>query len=231
MVMSGRLFGRIHRVPPYHCILQGFAVEGDDKIACRRGGTDSMTRSQGDLDQEAEEVTLAVMAASRLLVAISARALASTGSALTLPQLRALVVLETCGPVKLAALASTLGVNPSTALRMAGRLEDGGLVDRRTNPANRREVILRLTPAGRDVVERVLAHRRTEIRALVERLPAEARAGLVPALKALTGAAGEMAVDPVDEVRRTGGLVDDPLGPASGGTPPSGRHRPRGGTA
>ncbi|MFJ4536839.1 MarR family winged helix-turn-helix transcriptional regulator [Streptomyces tibetensis] len=148
-----------------------------------------------------------------------------------LPQLRALVVLETCGPVKLAAMAAALGVNPSTALRMAGRLEDSGLIDRRTNPANRREVVLRLTPAGRDVVKRVLAHRRTEIRALVERLPAEARAGLVPALKALTRAANEMAVDPVDEMRRIAGLVDDPLSPAPPGAPRGGRGRPKGETA
>ncbi|NUP38640.1 MAG: MarR family transcriptional regulator, partial [Streptomyces sp.] len=119
--------------------------------------------SPAELDREAEEVTLAVMAASRLLVAISARALASSDDSLTLPQLRALVVLDTCGPVKLVALAATLGVNPSTALRMVERLESVGLIDRKTNPDNRREVILSLTPAGRDLVERVLAHRRTEI--------------------------------------------------------------------
>jgi DNA-binding MarR family transcriptional regulator len=186
--------------------------------------------SHADPDQEAEEVTLAVMAASRLLVAISARALASTDDNLTLPQLRALVVLETCGPVKLAAMAATLGVNPSTALRMVERLESVGLIDRKTNPDNRREVILRLTPSGRELVERVLAHRRTEIRTLVQRLPAEKRAALVPALKALTEAADEMAVDPFDEVRRVGGLIDDPLNPAPPQAPQGGRGRPKGRT-
>ncbi|UXY32458.1 MarR family transcriptional regulator [Streptomyces sp. HUAS TT20] len=170
------------------------------------------------------------MAASRLLVAISARALASTDDSLTLPQLRALVVLDTCGPVKLAAMAATLGVNPSTALRMVERLESVGLIDRRTNPENRREVILRLTPIGRDLVERVLAHRRTEIRALVQQLPAQARAALVPALKALTEAAGEMAVDPFDEVRRIGGIIDDPLNPASPDAPQGGRRQTKGRT-
>jgi DNA-binding MarR family transcriptional regulator len=178
-----------------------------------------------ELDQEAEEVTMAVMSASRLLVAISARALASTDESLTLPQLRALVVLDTCGPVKLAALAATLRVNPSTALRMVERLESAGLIDRKTNPDNRREVILRLTSAGRDLVARVLAHRRTEIRSLVERLPAEARAGLVPALTALTKAAHEIAVDPFDEMRRVRGLIDDPLNPAPPEPPQGGRRR------
>ncbi|WP_373464784.1 MarR family winged helix-turn-helix transcriptional regulator [Streptomyces luteogriseus] len=164
------------------------------------------------------------MAASRLLVAISARALASTDEALTLPQLRALVVVDTCGPVKLAALAATLKVNSSTALRMVERLESAHLIDRKTNPDNRREVILRLTPAGRDLVARVLAHRRTEIRTLVEQLPAEARAALVPALRALTEAA-HIAVDPFDEMRRLGGLIDDPLNPAPPEPPRGGRRR------
>ncbi|RMB80509.1 MarR family winged helix-turn-helix transcriptional regulator [Streptomyces shenzhenensis] len=183
--------------------------------------------SRTELDREAEEVTLAVMAASRVLVAISARALASTDDSLTLPQLRALVVLDTCGPVKLAAMAATLGVNPSTALRMVERLESVGLIDRKTNPDNRREVILRLTPTGRDLVERVLADRRTEIRALVQQLPAETRAALVPALKALAEAADEMAMDPFDEVRRIAGLIDDPLNPAPPDAPQGGRRRPR----
>ncbi|MET7703282.1 MarR family transcriptional regulator [Streptomyces sp. NPDC005485] len=181
--------------------------------------------SPTELDREAEEVTLAVMAASRLLIAISARALASTDDSLTLPQLRALVVLGTCGPVKLAALAATLGVNPSTALRMVERLESVGLIDRKTNPANRREVVLSLTPAGGALVERVLVHRRTEIRALVQQLPAAARAGLVPALKAFTDAADEMAVDPLDEMRRVGGLIDDPLNPRPPDAPQGGRRR------
>ena len=213
---------------------------GDPKIAGRGGGADAVTGQHSDrlepsgeppsneeLDREAEEVTLAVMAASRLLIAISARALASTDDSLTLPQLRALVVLDACGPVKLAAMAATLGVNPSTALRMVERLESADLIDRKTNPDNRREVILRLTSTGRHLVDRVLTHRRTEIRALVQRLPADARAALVPALRALTEAADEMAVDPFDEVRRVGGLIDDPLNP----TPPDplqgGRRRPR----
>jgi DNA-binding MarR family transcriptional regulator len=168
------------------------------------------------LDREAEDVTLAVMAASRLIVALSARALASADVPLTLPQLRSLVALHACGPIKLVAMATTLGVNPSTALRMVERLESAGLIDRRVNPDNRREVVLRLTPAGRDLVDRVLSHRRAAIRSLVERLPAHERAGLVPALRALTAAADDLglALDPSDEADRLAGIVDDPLNPA-----------------
>ncbi|MFD7919887.1 MarR family winged helix-turn-helix transcriptional regulator [Streptomyces sp. NPDC059740] len=155
-----------------------------------------MHSAGGDLDQDAAEVTASVMAASRLVVALSARALAEADSALTLPQLRALVVLDGCGPVKLAALAATLGVNPSTAMRMVDRLEAAELVERRTNPEVRREVVLRLTGHGADLVAQVLAHRQREVAELVSRLPVDVRAGLVTGLRALTEAAAEPGVTP-----------------------------------
>ena len=188
--------------------------------AGERGAEDSAS-SQA---READEVTVAVMAAAQTVLAISARALAQTDAALTLPQLRLLVVLKERGPVKIVSLASTLAVNPSTAMRMVGRLEAGGLVGRRTNPANRREVIVSLTEQGEGLVDEVMEHRRAEIAALVGRLPAAQRTGLVPALRALTQAvdapapgAGTGPVhdeDAFDAVRRVGGLVDDPLDPA-----------------
>jgi DNA-binding MarR family transcriptional regulator len=182
----------------------------------REASTSRPEAAEEGLDREAENVTLAVMAASRLIVALSARALGAVDVSLTLPQLRSLVALHTCGPIKLAAMAATLGVTPSTALRMAERLQSLGLIDRRVNPDNRREVVLRLTPEGQELVDRVLDHRRAAIRALVERLPARERAGLVPALKALTAAADtlDLTLDPSDEADRLAGIVDDPLNPA-----------------
>lgn len=150
---------------------------------------DGESGDRAALAREADEVTEAVMAASRLLVAVSARALARAGSTLTLPQLRTLVVLDECGPVKLAELAATLDVNASTAMRMIDRLVSGGFVDRRINPDNRREVALRLTDTGTELVGAVLAYRHREIAALVGTLPADIRAGLVRGLRALTDAA------------------------------------------
>ncbi|MFJ9418844.1 MarR family winged helix-turn-helix transcriptional regulator [Streptomyces sp. NPDC101227] len=159
-------------------------------------GHDAHSRPDRGLDDDAEEVIAAVLTASRLLVAISARALAEIDPALTLPQLRALVVLDSQGPVKLAALAAALGVNPSTAMRMVDRLEASGSVSRQANPGNRREVVLSLTAQGRELVERVLSHRHAEIAGIVSRLPAEQRAGLITSLRALTDAAGEPRVAP-----------------------------------
>lgn len=172
-----------------------------------------------ELDREVEELSAAVMAASQLFVAISARALAATAESLTLPQLRALVVLDSRGPVTLTALATTLGVNPSTALRMAERLVALDLVDRKTNPANRRKIMLTLTRAGHELVTTVLEQRRAAIRVLVQRLPAAERAALVPALQALTAAAGETAVADVDHLSAGGDTKGDT--PARIGRPPT----------
>ncbi|MCW2948912.1 MAG: transcriptional regulator [Actinoallomurus sp.] len=156
-------------------------------------GTDPTgTDEPGAADVDA--VTSAVLTASRLLVAISARSLAAVEERVTLPQFRMLVMLATHGEMKLVTLAERLAVNPSTATRMVDRLTGAGLIDRDVNPENRREVALRLTEPGRQIVDEVTAHRRTEIAAVVARMPADQRSGLVTALRAFTDAGGEPAV-------------------------------------
>lgn len=140
-------------------------------------------------------VTTAVLTASRLLVAIAARSLAVAADMVTLPQFRLLVVLHEWGPLKLAALAVRLNVNPSTAMRMVDRLTAAGLVSRQPNPQDRREVSLDLTAEGRRIVDDVTAHRRAEIAAIVARVPPDQQAALVTALRAFTDAGGEPTAD------------------------------------
>ncbi|NUR59606.1 MAG: MarR family transcriptional regulator [Catenulispora sp.] len=149
----------------------------------------------GDIDR----VTEAVLTASRLLVAVSARSLSEVQESVTLPQFRALVVLASRGPLRLTHLAEHLAVNPSTAMRMAERLNAAGMIDRAPNPGNRRESILSLTSTGRQVVERVTDRRRQEIAAIVGRMPMVHRDRLVEALEAFNAAGGEPSAghDPI----------------------------------
>ncbi|MFC8868632.1 MarR family winged helix-turn-helix transcriptional regulator [Streptomyces sp. NPDC057148] len=140
---------------------------------------------------DVDAVTRAVLAASRLLVAVSARSLAEVEERVTLPQFRMLMVLFTRGDTKLVTLADHLRVAPSTAMRMVDRLIAAGLADRRANPDNRRETLLRLTDEGRRTVENVSARRRAEIATIVERLAPHQRAALVEALTAFSEAGGE----------------------------------------
>jgi DNA-binding MarR family transcriptional regulator len=144
---------------------------------------------------DVDAVTTAVLTASRLLVAISARSIAALEERVTLPQFRMLVVLATHGGMKLATLAGYLTVNPSTAMRMAERLAAANLIDRHVNPNDRRETILRLTDSGRRTVEDVTARRREEIAAIVTRMPTDQRSGMVTALRAFTDAGEEPIAD------------------------------------
>lgn len=145
-------------------------------------------------DDSLDEITDALLTASRLLVAISAHSIARVNETITIPQFRTLVILSTRGPVNLATLASLLDVQPSAAGRMVDRLVSAGLIDRLPHPRSRRELLAALTQRGRDVVHRVTALRRGEIARIVERMPPAERRGLVRALTAFTAAGGEPAV-------------------------------------
>ena len=142
-------------------------------------------------DESLDEITDALMTASRLLVAISARSIGQVDETITIPQFRTLVILASRGPINLATLAGLLGVQPSATGRMVDRLVAAGLIDRLPHPTSRRELLAALTRRGRDVVRRVTAHRRAEIAAIVEKMPTPERHGLVRALTAFTVAGGE----------------------------------------
>lgn len=149
-------------------------------------------------DADVAAVTSALLTASRLLVAVSARSLAAAEERVTLPQFRMLILLHAHGETNLVTLAERLAVNSSTALRMVDRLADGGFVVRRVNPESRREVLLRLTAAGVQIVDEVTARRREEIAAIVSSMSATDRAGLISALRAFAAAGGEVSPEQME---------------------------------
>ena len=138
-----------------------------------------------------DAITDALLTASRLLVAISARSIGQVDDSITIPQFRTLVILSNRGSINLATLASLLGVQPSATGRMVDRLVSAGLIDRLPHPTSRRELLATLTKRGREVVRRVTEHRRAEIAGIVEKMPPAERHGLVRALTAFTAAGGE----------------------------------------
>ncbi|UQA37327.1 MarR family transcriptional regulator [Streptomyces sp. HNA39] len=148
---------------------------------------------------DVDAVTRAVLTASRLLVAVSARSLAHVEDRVTLPQFWMLVVLSTRGTTKLVTLAELLHVAPSTAMRMLDRLITAGLADRKTNPDNRREILLRLTDEGHRTVESVTARRREEVTSIVQRLGPHQRTALINALNDFNEAGGEPPAPLLDE--------------------------------
>jgi DNA-binding MarR family transcriptional regulator len=146
-------------------------------------------------DDRVDAVTDAVLTASRLLVAVSARSIAAVDESISIAQFRLLVVLSSRGRQKVTDLAEALNVNPSTATRAIDRLIEAGLVDRQTNPRSRREMLISLTRAGQRVVREVTRRRREEIAAIVEQMPPTHQRGLVRALNAFSQAGGEPPAD------------------------------------
>ena len=94
-------------------------------------------------------------------------------------------MIDTMGPQPQAEVARRLLVTAPVVTRLAGALADAALVERKTNPKDRRTVLLALTPTGR---RRARAMRRDLLEAaheLLEPIPEERRASVRTALEEL----------------------------------------------
>jgi len=140
---------------------------------------------------DTDELVTAFLTASRVLVGVSARSLTAVEGTVTVTQFRTLVVLDNHDEINLNTLADLLSVTSSTAMRMIDRLLAAGVVTRRDNPGNRREVLLGLSGEGRRLVRLVTDKRRVEISRIVARMPGSRRTELVMALRAFAEAAHE----------------------------------------
>ncbi len=142
-----------------------------------------------------EELTEAVLSASRVLVAVAARSLSNYENEVSLQQYRALIVLASRGAQRPVDLAEALGVDPSTSTRLCDRLSAKHLISRRRETGDRREVRLDLTDRGRHLVETVTERRREEIRQILASIPRQERDEVVRAFLAFARAAGEVPED------------------------------------
>jgi DNA-binding MarR family transcriptional regulator len=168
----------------------------------------------GVTGREVDEAAVkAVLTASRTMVAVATRSLGAAAEETTIAQYRALVVLASRGPQRMVDLAGALGVTPSTAGRMCDRLLRKKLIRRQRVRADRREVQVSVTAAGRLVVDQATERRRELIAGILGRLPAGQQAAVAAALSAFAAAAGE---------------IPDGQWPAEAAAPPAGG---RGGAA
>lgn len=94
---------------------------------------------------------------------------------LTMSQTKAMYLVLAAGPLRMSELAARLGVTNSTATGLADRLVELGLLERREDAADRRQVVVNATPHGADELERF---RELNSRRLREMLAAVDRADL-----------------------------------------------------
>ena len=130
-----------------------------------------------------------LMTASRTIIAAVVRSLADASEAVSVPQLRVLVMLAGGTRMNLSAVAEALGVNASNASRTCGRLVNLGLVDRQTDPHDRRHVSLALSRSGQRLVADLMRHRERLLAEVVSAMPAEDQDLLNEALRAFISAA------------------------------------------
>jgi DNA-binding MarR family transcriptional regulator len=134
----------------------------------------------------------AVLTASRTLVAVATRSLGAVAEDITIAQYRTLVVLASRGPQRMVDLARALDVTPSTAGRMCDRLLRKRLIRRYRARADRREVQVSITAAGREVVDQATTRRRALLAVILGRLTPAQQSQVAAGLQAFAAAAGEV---------------------------------------
>ena len=166
------------------CVMPDDVTTVSESIVAELADDDAASMLAGQAD-----IVDAVLAANRVFVAVAAGALADLEPEVTLPQFRALVLIDIHDAMTVAQLADALGVVPSTATRMCDRLVAKRLVDRVVDSANRRQMTLTLRPEGRALIEQSTRRRKREINRLLKSIPAQAQADLAEALGLLVHAA------------------------------------------
>ena len=114
---------------------------------------------------------------------------------LSMAQLKALLALHESGRLTVSALAERLGAKPPATSLLSDRLVHGGLVERQTDAADRRRVLLELTPAGQDLVNSLLEGR-GQVRSWFEALEPGELAALERGLRALLRVARREVAQP-----------------------------------
>lgn len=108
-----------------------------------------------------------------------------SGTGHTPSQLSALATVDRHGPLTLGALAEQERVAPPSITKTIAKLESDGLVERTTDPTDRRVQRVTTTKAGRELMAETRRRKTTWLTARIHDLPPEERARLADALDVL----------------------------------------------
>src|SRR5512146_1248563 len=110
----------------------------------------------------------------------------------TLPQAKLMYLLGASGDLHMSELVARLGVSLSTISGLVDRVVDHGLVHRREDPADRRQVVVGLTAAGSAFIDRFRELGAGQLRELLVMLDDEELDSVRRSTAALTRAAAAM---------------------------------------
>jgi len=107
---------------------------------------------------------------------------------LTLGQIRTVMFLQKERTSTVGCVAEWLGIGEPTASQLVDRLVRAKLAQRTEDPADRRRMLLSLSPEGKNLVEERLQAHRERLRALFEKMTNKELAGLCTGLRAILDA-------------------------------------------
>ena len=115
----------------------------------------------------------------RLVIARTARRLRQqAGEELSPSQAAALATIDRHGPLTPSELATRERIQRPTATRVIARLEEAGLVDRTSDPDDRRSCLVGIAPEGRRLLARVRTRKDAYLSRRLRDLDADERATL-----------------------------------------------------
>jgi DNA-binding MarR family transcriptional regulator len=135
----------------------------------------------------------------------------SPASGLSLTAAATLATLERSGPSRLTRLAGREGVTQPAMTQLIVRLEDAGLVDRATDPADGRVVQVQITAEGRAMLAGRRAVRAERVAGLLDRLSPDERAALAAALPAMDALVNAERAAPVTAGARASAERAEPV--------------------
>jgi DNA-binding MarR family transcriptional regulator len=113
---------------------------------------------------------------------------------ISLAEWRVLAFICSAGPATAAQIGNASAIDRAEVSRAVARLEDAALIDRRTDPAHRKRMILEPSATGRELFGRIRDRRRAYFDTIMSGIPPETRSTVDAALRT-------MAVRLLDEQR------------------------------
>jgi DNA-binding MarR family transcriptional regulator len=110
---------------------------------------------------------------------------AADAAGLTPARVSALLNVERNGPMRLSVLATAEGLNPTMLSRMVADLVDAGLLERNSDPDDRRSAWVEATADGRQLAERMRRQRTQAVENALEQLEPGDRGAIEHSLSAL----------------------------------------------
>lgn len=158
-----------------------------DAAAPLAGEASAPTRAvaPGDIADLGDAATIADHLHSAAIHLLRRLRAEDAASGLTAPRLSALSVVVYGGPLTLRALADAEQVQPPTMTRLVRALEGAGLVTRRPDPDDGRQILIEATPAGRRLLDAGRARRTATLARRLSALSADERAILTRAVDVL----------------------------------------------